>query len=178
LNITVNVDEVTLATVVGDVIEYDDDGDARVKGEKTIGHLVAEQVVTRLINDADRWTHLRGQVEELRSQMIREALAPVVEQAIKAPLQKTSSWGEPIGEPVTLTTVIIEEVRKYLKEPADSYRRENGTILQKLIRDEVKRAFETEVKAAVAEARKAVAAEIGEQFGTQVAAGVAAALKR
>jgi hypothetical protein len=179
VNITVNVDEVTLATIVGEVIEYDaEDGSASVRGKKTIAHLVAEEIAGRVVKDVERWTWLRTKVEEIRAQMIREALAPLVEAAVKAPLQRTSGYGEPIGEPVTMTTVIVEEVRKYLKEPADSYRRENGTVLQKLIRDEVRAAFETEVKKTVAEARAAVAKEIGDQFGAQVAAGVAAALKK
>ena len=178
MNITVNVDEVTLATVVGEVVEYDGDGDARLKGEKTIAHLIAEQLAGRIIKDAERWSYLRDVVEEIRKELVREALAPIVAEAVAAPLQRTNSWGEPAGEPVTMTTVIVGEVRKYLQEPADSYRRENGTILQKLIRDEVQKAFAAEVKAAVEAARAAVAKEIGDQFGTQVAAAVTAKLKR
>ncbi len=51
MNITVNVDEVTLATVVEEVVGYDEEGEPRTTSG-TMAQLVAAQLVDRITKDA------------------------------------------------------------------------------------------------------------------------------
>ena len=172
MNITVTVDDITLNTLVAKVIAYDEDGDPVPTGEeKTVGSLVAEQIVDRLIRD-DRYPALRQQVLEIRQEEIRAAIRPAIEQAVAQPLRKTNRFGEATGEVTTLNELITDDVRAYLQEPADKYNRQAGTLLQKLIRDSVAAAFKQEIADAVKAAREAVTKEIGGQISDQVAAAV------
>lgn len=160
MNITVNVDGVTLSTVVGNVIGYDEDGDPVTKGERTIADMVTEKIVAVLVKD-DRWKSLKDEVQKIRAEMVREALRPLVAEAIAAPVQKTNTWGEPSGEPVTMRELILEETRKLVREPADSYHRDQGTVIQKMVRDEVRAALLKDIKDTVLRARSQVADEAG-----------------
>jgi hypothetical protein len=177
LNIEIKVDDITLSTVVGDVVDFDEDGDAVSTGrERTVADLVAAQIVNQVVRDA-RYPNLVDQVTRIRDEEIRAAVKPTIEQAINRPIRKTNYYGEATGEETTLTEVIVEEARKLLEEPADQYRREQGTVLQQAVRAEVKRAFEAEIADAVKQARDMVAAELGDTVSAQIAAAVKAGLK-
>ena len=177
MNIEIKVDDITLSTVVGDVVDFDEDGDAVSTGrERTVADLVAAQIVNQVVRDA-RYPSLVDQVTRIRDEEIRAAVKPAIEQAINRPIRKTNYYGEATGEETTLTEVIVEEARKLLKEPADNYRREQGTVLQQTVRAEVKKAFEAEIADAVKQARDLVAAELGDTVSTQIAAAVKAGLK-
>lgn len=171
MNITVKVDEVSLATVVDQALAYDDENGSYVAGERTVAHLVAEMIVDRLAQDHDRWYELRKTVTDVKREVIREAVLPMVEQAISEPIQKTSAYGDPLGAPVTLREVIVDEARKLLDKRADTYG--SQTVLQKIVAEEVQKAFAAEIKDAVAKARASVADDIGKQ----VAAAVTNAMK-
>jgi hypothetical protein len=177
MNITVKVDDVSLSTVVDEVFEYVEDdfgGSERKAGERTVAHLVADMIVDRLAQDRDRWYELSRTVTEIKRDVIREAVLPMVEQAIAEPLTKTSAYGDPIGGTTTLREVIVDEARKLLDRRANDYPSNNTqTVLQKIVAEEVQRAFAAEIKDAVARARASVADEIGKQ----VAGAVAAAMK-
>lgn len=173
MNITVNVDEVTLDTVVAEVYGYDEDGYAGKQSTGTIADLVAAKIVEKVAADETRWRPLTRHVTEIRTEVIREMIRPQIEQALSEPFRKTNGYGEPAGEPVTLRTLIVAEVRKAMAEPADSYNRAKGSFVDQLVRNEVRAAFAAEVADAVKQARTAVAAEIGQH----VASAVQAAMK-
>ena len=164
MDINVTVSEVTLDSIVRQ--GYDGEAGA------TIADLVAAQVVQRLASNNQEWYELHRTVTEIKREVIREAVLPMIEQAITEPIQKTSAYGDPIGEPTTLRSVIVDEARKLLDKRADSYG-SSQTVLQKIVAEEVKTAFAAEIKDAVAKARASVADEIGKQ----VASAVAAAMK-
>ena len=168
MNITVKIDEVSLATAVEQAMAYDDETGPYVAGERTVGHLVAEMIVDRLVQDRDRWHELRSTVTEIKREVIREAVRPQVEQAISAPIQKTSAYGDPIGEPVTLREVIVDEARKLVNTRTDRYDSHSGTLLSKIVAEEVHKAFAAEIKDAVKQARESVADEIGKQLAAAV----------
>ncbi|MFI6491270.1 hypothetical protein [Streptomyces sp. NPDC050564] len=177
MNIEIKVDDITLSTVVAEVVDFDEDGDLVSSGkENTVAHLVAEQIVARLVRD-DRYPRLRDKVTEIRDEEIRAAIRPSIVEAVNRPIKKTNGYGEATGQVTTLSEVIVDEARKYMKEPADKYRRENGTVLQQLVRSAVKEAFETEIADAVKQARDMVAAELGDTVSTQIAGAVKAGLK-
>lgn len=174
MNIEVKVDDVSLNTIVAEAVGYDENsGDLYEKGGVTVAHLVASMVVDRLVQDRDRWYEMSRTVTEIKRDVIREAVLPMVEKAIAEPIQKTSVYGDPIGDPVTLREVIVDEARKLVNKPAEQYSRSGQTILQKVVAEEVRAAFGEEIKDAVKQAREQVAGEIGQQ----VAAAVANAMK-
>lgn len=178
MNIEIKVAEITLDTIVGDVVDFDEDGDAVSTGrENTVADLVAAQIVRQVVQDA-RYPSLVDQVTRIRDEEIRAAVKPAIEQAINRPIKRTNPWGERNGEETTLTEVIVEEARNLLKEPADRYRRgESGTVLQQAVRAAVREAFDKEIADAVKQARDLVAGELGNQVSQQLAAAVTAGLK-
>lgn len=168
MNITVNVSDVTLDTVVAEVFGYDSEtGDPYEIGNKTIADLVTEQIMTRVTAD-DRYKTLAAKVAEIRTEVIREAVRPQIDEAIAAPVQKTNSYGELVGEPTTLRALIVEEARKAVNEPIDKYARDKGTYLTRAVAAEVKKAIDDEVAGAVKQVREQFAGQIGERISEAV----------
>ena len=173
MNITVKVDEISLDTAVAEVFAYDEDGDAYARGERTVGDLVAGQIVDRLVRGANTgWPGLVAKVTEIRNEVIRETVRPQIEEAVAAPFRKTNSYGEPVGEPTTLRQLIVDEARKAVNEPADRY--SSSTFLQQAVRAEVQKALAKEIADAVKQAREQVAAEVGQHVAAAVQAGLKA----
>ncbi|MBZ3909396.1 hypothetical protein [Streptomyces acidiscabies] len=176
MNIEIKVDDITLSTVVAEVMSYDEDGDLVPDGkEKTVADLVADRIVASVVRD-DRYPRLKDRVTEIRDEEIRAAIRPAIEQAVNRPIHKTNTWGEPTGQQTTLSEVIVDEARKFMNEPADKYRREGGTVLQTLVRDEVHKAFSAEIADAVKQARDLVATQLGDKVSDQITAAVRAGL--
>ena len=166
MNITVKVDDISLATIVDHAYRYDDEDGPH---DRTIGHLVAEMIVDRLVQDRDRWHELRSTVTDIKREVIREAVRPMIEQAIAEPIKKTTVYGDPISGPSTLREVIVDEAMKVInsKDPND-YRDDKGTFLVRVVREEVSNALRAEIAAEVAKAKAAVADEIGRQVAAHV----------
>lgn len=178
MNIEIKVDDITLDAIVGQGFGYDEDGDWSSTGEeKTVAHLVAAQIVDRLVKD-DRWNSLRDKVMQIRTEEIRAAIRPAIDEAITRPIHKTNTYGERVGTVTTLAEVIADEARKQLGEPVDRYRSEKGSLLQQTVRAEVKRAFDTEIAETVKRARDLVTQEMGGQIAQQVTAAVTAGLAK
>ncbi|WP_441251156.1 hypothetical protein [Kitasatospora sp. McL0602] len=159
MNITIHVDEITLDTLVAKTVAFDEDGDAYETGEKTVGHLVAEQLVERLVKDSS-WPSLREQVMQIRAEVIRERVTPLVDAALTRPLRKTNSYGEPVGPETTLSELIVADAQKWLSAPADRHRSDAGTLLDKAIRTEVQRAVAETVTLVVRETAEQAVAEV------------------
>lgn len=176
MEIEVKVNEVTLATVVEDIVGYDNESGPYLDGHITVGDLVARHLVEAVKRDSDRYHGLITKVGEIRAEMIREAIAPQIEQALAAPLRKTNQYGEATGQETTLRELIVAEAQKALTQPAggNGYGRDRLTVLQKTVADEVQKALAVEIADAVKAARAQVATEIG----THVAAAVQAGLTR
>ena len=173
MNITVNVDEVSLDTVVAEIVAFDEDGDPYPNGERTVADLVAAQIMARLLKD-DGYRQLATRVQEIRAEEIRAAVRPLIEEALRRPIRKTNTYGEATGAETTLTEVIIDEAQKAITKPLDSYNRDKGTFLSKTVADEVKKALSAEIADAVKKAREQVSAEIGQHVAAAVQAGLKA----
>lgn len=176
MNITIQVDEISLDTVVGQTVGFDEDGDAYTTGEATVASMVATQIVDRLVKD-ERYNRLRDEVLKIRTEEIRAAIRPAIDEAIAKPIRKTNHYGEAVGGETTLSELVIEETRKVINEPLDRYGSNKGTFLTKAIADAVRKAFAEEVADAVKAAREQVATELGTQFGEQISAAVTAGLR-
>jgi hypothetical protein len=173
MNITVKVDEVALDSVVGEIVGWDDEGEQVVTGDRTLADVVAEQIVAKAVKD-DRYPHLREQALEIRKEIIREKLTPIIEEALSGGFQRTNGYGEPVGKPVTMREVIAEQVKEIVSKPASSYDRDKGSLLQQTVRKEVQEALAAEIKDAVKTAREQVASEIGNQVAAAVQSGLKA----
>ncbi len=178
MNIEVKVDEISLNTVVGEVISFDEEGETYASGDyRTVAHLVAAQIVERLLKD-QQYPTFREQVLEIRKEEIRAAVRPSIDEALTRPIYKTNTYGERTGQETTLAELIADEARKQLSEPVDRYSSEKGTVLQVAIRAEVKKAFGDEIAAAVKQVREQVTKELSGRMAEQLTAAVAAGFRK
>lgn len=174
--INVEISNVTLETLVGETVEYDEYGDPSPTGGVLVADLVADRLVKEVIRSED-YPNFKGRVLQLRDEMVRERLAPEIEKALTGPIQTVNQWGEPNGKVTDLRELIMEEAKKLFQDPKrDAYSRQKPSWITELIESQVKAAFVAEVAALVAEAKKAVSAEVGKTVADQIGATVAKAL--
>ena len=165
MNIDVTVEDVTLQTIVREATDYSD--------PLTLADKVADRIVSGLANDDEYGTFTR-RVMAIRDEEIRAAVQPLITEALIRPFDKTNTYGEPIaGSATTLSEIIVSEAKSLLTKPLDSYNRDKGTVVSKMIAEEVHKALGAEIADAVKQARAAVA----DQIGTQIAAAVKAGLR-
>lgn len=168
LTITLDL-EAHLARHIG----YDENGEP-VQGPTTIEDivlgLVADKLVERVVNHGNvqgrpYWEDIRSRVKSVKDEVIRERVAPLVEQAMTEPIQRTDDFGVPRGEPTTLRAEILKTAQSWLSSPDPSYSadRVRKSRVQKLIADEVDRALTSELKAAVTAAKAEVTAAVQEK---------------
>jgi predicted nucleic-acid-binding protein len=158
MDIKVDIAELTMDTIVGETRIYGEGFDEYETAPQTLGEAVVEQVVRTLIPQETRG-ELARVVREIRAEVIRDALKPIVAEAIEQGIQRTNTFGEPTGKAITLRELIIAEVKKVMTEPTDRYNRDKGGFVAQLVRAEVQGAIAKEMAAAMAnEKAKAVAA--------------------
>lgn len=157
MNINVDVTDVSLDSVVGDRRVPDGDG-GYDREPQTLGQAVAEDIADRLVKD-DRYARLRDEVLQLRKEEVHKLIAPIVAAAITQPIQRTNTYGQPAGPAVSMTELIIQETREYLGK-VDTYRRDEGTVVQKLVREAVSKTIRTELASVIAEEKAKVVAAV------------------
>lgn len=149
MNIEVKVGEVDLSTVIGEHRVYDADRDEYPAGPMTVADAIVIELVDRLVR-TDSYTSLRARVSATRDEVIRELITPIIEEAIATPIQPTNGYGEPKGEPQTLTSLIMAEVRDYLKRETGDYQRRT-TVVAKFVKDATEKVVNTELAAVIVE---------------------------
>lgn len=95
-------------------------------------------------------------VREVQDEEIRAQVRPLVAEALVKPIQKTGSFGDPIGEPMMLRDHIIAEAQKLWTQTVQGgtgRARTSETVLQTMVREEVEKAFANELRQVIAEAR-------------------------
>jgi hypothetical protein len=136
-------------------VEYDIDTIVSDNGTTLFDLIVdraAAQLVEQLTKSRDEfYSTIRNRVNAVRNELLREKLEPVIEEALKSSVQRTNTFGGAVGDPTTLTELIIEEGRKQLQSGAGSTSstRRQDTVLDRIIAEEVNRQLSTELKAAV-----------------------------
>jgi len=164
MNINVTVDEVTLDSIVREASEYG--------GGKTIGDEVARLALEQLRSDRDGWNTLSRRVYEIRDEEIRDAVRPLITEALTRPFRKTNLYNEPVGDETTLSALIAVEARSMFTKQADSYDRSGQTVIGKIVAEAVQKAFAKEIAEEVKKARELVAGQIGAQVAAAVAEGM------
>lgn len=175
MELKVIIDTVTLDTVVGDVVRYDSDGDPYTDGKSTVGDKVAELVKDAVVKSPE-YTSLRERVTRIREEEIREAVKPLIQQALQRPIQRTNSWGESTGRETTLSEIIMDEAKKVFTTSRDNYNKQ--AFISEVVAKEVKAAFGTYIQDEVKKAREAVAKELGSKVSSAVIQSVLDALTK
>jgi hypothetical protein len=179
--ITINVGEITLDTVVSERYTQtgEEDYDA---GPVTLAELVAEIIADRAIKEGlkDGYQSLVSRVADIRDQVIREKVEPIVDDALTKPFRRTNTYGDPTGKETNLKEIIIDDVGKQLSTgagvPHRSY--DSEPPLKKFIRNEIEGTLRKDLSEALNTERKkvitAVRAEGTKLFSEMLERGVRA----
>lgn len=113
---------------------------------------------------------IRDEVATAADAIASECIAPVAKKMIEdATLQKTSSWGEQKGEPITFKEYIIQRAEKWLTEKVDydgkskSERRDsygwsgNNTRIAHLVDNHIKYTIQTTLERGLADVKSSLA---------------------
>ena len=69
-------------------------------------------------------------VAQTREDEVRRQVAPLVEETIQGPIQRTNRYGEPLGEPTTLRSLVAETALEALQAPVKgNYRYVSGSSI-------------------------------------------------
>ncbi len=175
MEITVNVTDVDINSVVGSTRRYNHDTEEYHEEPLTLGEAIIDRVADLLVQTSDR--ELRLAVNQVRTQEIKDQVAKQVEAALVEPLRQTNTWGEPTGEPTNLRNEILRIASKAVELPArsNSYQAEKS-VLQRIISEEVDRVLAKEladvVKAEKEKVVAAVRAKAADLIATAVREGV------
>lgn len=176
MHIEVTVPEVTLASVVADVTSEDEDGYTHHEGVETVGDKVAKIIASNVMQSPE-YTSLKERVTGIRTEMIREALGPIILEALQNPIRKTNSWGEPSGGETTLRDVIMDEAKKAWAPSRSGYNDREKSIEQ-VVAEQVRKHLHGDVEKAVKAAQTAALKAIGDIAGAPLVEAVSKALAK
>jgi hypothetical protein len=137
----------------------------------TLADKICKSAVSKLAKGSE-WNGIRNRVEQIKTEEIRRYVGDLITETVSADVRRTNTFGEPLGEPKTLREVIVEEAKRLINEPADRYNPDRGTVLGKLVRDEVSRAIRVELAEALAAEKAKVVAAIRAQAADLIAQAV------
>ena len=166
MEIKVVIDEITLQTAIGEVVRVDEDGEEYADGEVTVGDRVAE-LITQHVLKRPEYTSLAKRVTAIREEEIREAVKPLIREALQRPIKRTNYYGEATGKETTLSEIIMQEAKNVFTEVRDSYRN-NRPFVYEVVQAEVQKAFQADIKEQVQKARAAIAAQLGASLSEEV----------
>lgn len=157
INVTVDgIDGIDLATIIGERRRYDHDLEETIGSDVTLGDQVARLIAAKLTKD-DEYDGLRKRFLAIRDGEIREAVKPLVAEAVAGAIALTNSYGEPTGKTTTMRELVMVEAKKALTERTDYGR--GPTLAQRIVAEETGRAFQSELAAVIkVEKEKVVAA--------------------
>lgn len=155
------------------LVSYDEDGEPT--GPADLREQIIERAAHKLLTewDYDSKRAFRELVHQIRDEEIRSHLAVVIRTALSEPIQRTSTWGEKRGEPVTVLDLIREELGKFLggtTPTRDTFGGDKGPKnLADLIAVIAKEAMGQEFSKEIREAKAAVTEQVT-QIATEAAA--------
>lgn len=151
------------------------DGDYAPTGPFTLlDAIVAEaahQLVTKIIRDSNRYGEMREAVSRIRAEMIRERIAPMLDEVFDKPAQLTNGYGERTGKEVTLRELVIEAARKEMKH-TNARSDYDRTAFDKALATTVPDVLTKELSAEIAEAKKTLRTQIREASMSAIAAAI------
>lgn len=169
MEITVNVENVDLTSIVGERYVLDEDGDRAVE-DKTLGQAIAEQV-TRNLMKTDDWGGAKEMVRRIREEEIRAAVQAEIAAALTTPVQQTNTWGEATGPATTLRQKIHDMAQSALTRKGDAYGSGKG-VVETVVYEQVNQALKKELSAAVKEEKEKVVAAVRAKAADLIATAV------
>lgn len=127
--------------------------------------------------DAEGRRRLRDRITAIRDEEIRAYITPMIREAMNSTLQKTNEYGEPRGEPVSITAVIMDEVKKALTLNTGNSFRSERSALTNVMREHIDTVITRELKAEV-DAAKALVVKAVQEQGAKFPADAVTALKK
>lgn len=171
MQITVNVEAVDINSQIGDRHTYDED---EQQIPLTIGEAIVDRVAQMIAKDESS-RGLREQVREMRVEEMRARVIAELDAAFVQPVQQTSQWGEPVGNPTTLRSEIVKLAEAALKIPRPGYSssspRETGAV-QQFLQREIEESLKKELAAAVADEKAKVVAAVRAKAADLIAQAV------
>lgn len=162
--ITIEVDLAEVLTAIdpqGRYLGYDPDADEDRFVSSSLQQEIVHAASLELVKQA------RKGIEKAVLDEVRNAVAGKVEEVVTetlaAPVQKTNEWGSPVGDAKPLAQLISEQAQDALRKPElrDGYSRgAQPTMVQRIIADEIEKAFKTELQAHVKEAQQSAVAAV------------------
>lgn len=138
---------------------------------REMAHYIAAEAARQVVSSLEK--KVKEDFRGLLNQAVLERVGPVVQECMDAPIQKTNSYGEPVGSTLSMRELILESAQKYLGESVNRSgypERGSGTqsraehFIAKVIDEQLgyamKKQIEDAVKKAIEEARTRVAAVI------------------
>jgi Asp-tRNA(Asn)/Glu-tRNA(Gln) amidotransferase B subunit len=154
------------------------DGDP-VDVRSLMRNAVVQEAARQLLASGDTDWHrdAREAANRLRNELVREGIATEVEAAFNAPVQRTTRWGEKLGEPTTVRELIRLELEAFLNGTQthrrhDAYDKTPNNLCE-LIGSVANETMTGELGQAVREARKQVQKVVQEIIAKNVAAELA-----
>ena len=155
VNVTIDLDKVLARRTRG--LAYYGDGEpyeTEEVQETTIEDLVLDGVVAQLVkeitSDRDFHSGAKSRISNIRDEILRDLLTPILTAAIEAAVQPTNTMGEGVCEPVTLSDIILQRGKGWLEEHVDSRPgRGRTTRIQHIIAEAVDRSFTGELQQAL-----------------------------
>ena len=124
-------------------------------------------------------TELHRQARDERIELIRERLAPQVEEALSGDIQKTNAHGEPNGQTTTMRELVIAEITRVINAKGDRFHSGDAEpLINRVITFEVNRALTTELSQVFAAEKEKVVAAVRAQAAELVADAVKKGLGR
>lgn len=161
IELTIDLDK-HLANHVG----YDEEGDP-VQGPTTVEDvilgMVADKLVERVTSGIDDYrSTVRDRVAAIRDEEIRKLVAPAVNEAFEAPIRRTNDYGVPTGPERTLHEEIVTKATEWLTsyDPNSRYGDRRLTRAEALVKEQVDRAMNRELSAAIGSAKAEVIAAV------------------
>lgn len=120
-----------------------------------VAERVEEETYNRISKAID--TAIEKTVRKKLTEVTEDVLRARIEGVIAEGFQKTNSYGEPIGEPISIKTIITTELEK---QHSDRWNKAQGSIVQQATRDVIETTFKKEFDKEIETARKALREQI------------------
>lgn len=119
----------------------------------------AGQLVAKVVKDDAAYGQLRTSVKDIRNEMIRERIAPMLDEVFGTPTQLTNVYGERTGKEVTLRELVIETARSQMKR-TNARSDYDRTAFDKALSAATVDVLTAELSAEIAEAKKQLREQI------------------
>lgn len=172
IKIDVTVEDLDLTSVIATKARYDEDDETYVEAGVTLGEMVVRKLIAQTAQTAE-YTSLKERIVRVRDEEIRDIIRPLIVEGIEASFQPTNVYGEPKGDPITMRTVVVDQVKDVLRSVKDhnSYDRREPLVRQ-LVREMVEKELRKTLSEVIDDERKKVVAAVREQAAQLIAEAV------